>query len=196
MRTETTQPRTIILVKHARPQIIPTQAASEWRLGDEGRRKCAGLADALTAWKPEIIIASEELKARETAKLTAQRLGIPWRTAPGLHEHDRSNAPFLADETAFHKRIEALFAEPDAVVFGTETARAALIRFTTALDIALASVSERSIAVVAHGTVISLYVADRFGLDGFALWYRLGLPTFVVTDAPNHPAPVVVDQIR
>ncbi len=70
------------------------------------------------------------------------------------------------------------------------------MRFTAALDMALASVAERSIAVVAHGTVISLYVANRFGLDGFALWYRLGLPAFVVTDAPNHAAPVVVDQIR
>lgn len=103
--------------------------------------------------------------------------------------------PYLADEAAFHTHIAALFAHPDERVFGEETARAALTRFTAALDAALAHAAERSVAVVAHGTVLSLYVANRFGLDGFALWYRLGMPAFVVTDAPDLTAPLVVERI-
>lgn len=190
--------RTLILAKHSRPQINPMQPAAQWPLSDEGRRRCEALAKALAPWQPEIIIASEERKAAQTGELTAQRLGIPWRTAPGLHEHDRSNALYLADEAAFHARVAALFARPDERVFGAETAHEALTRFSVALDAALAdtvATSARSIAVVAHGTVISLYVADRFGLDGFALWRRLGLPALVVTDAPKLTAPLEIAQI-
>jgi hypothetical protein len=34
--------------------------------------------------------------------------------------------------------------------------------------------------VVSHGTVISLYVAQRTGLDGFEVWSGLELPDLVV----------------
>lgn len=188
-------PTTLILVKHALPQIIPTQPAPAWRLSDEGRRQCDPLADALAHWKPDTLITSEEPKAAETARIVAQRLDIPWRTAPGLHEHDRSNAPYLADKAAFHAQIAALLAQPDELVFGAETAHEALTRFTAALDAALADAAGRSIAVVAHGTVIALYVAHRFGMDGFTLWWRLGLPALVVTDAPGLTEPLVIEHI-
>jgi len=41
------------------------------------------------------------------------------------------------------------------------------------------------VIVVSHGTVISLYVAAHAGVDGLALWKRLGLPSFVVLDRAN-----------
>lgn len=198
MQSETQALRTLILVKHSLPQIDPTQPATQWPLSEEGRRRCGALAESLAPWQPEIIIASEERKAAQTAELTAQHLDIPWRTAPGLQEHDRSNAPYRADEAAFHARVAALFARPEERVFGVETAHDALTRFSTALAAALADAaapSARSIAVVAHGTVIALYVAHRFGLDGFDLWRRLGLPALVVTDAPNLAAPLEIAQI-
>lgn len=189
------RPETLILVKHARPQITSTQPAAQWSLSDAGRQQCAPLADALAPWEPEVIVASEEPKATETGRLMAQRLGIPWHTATGLHEHDRSTAPYIRDEETFHARIKLLFAQPENLNFGTETARQALARFSEALDAALGGEIARSVAVVAHGTVISLYVAARFGLDGFALWYRLGLPAFVVTDAPSLVRPLVIEQL-
>lgn len=195
MRRYEHRPETVILIKHARPRVIPTAPAPQWRLGDEGRQQCAALADALVAWKPELFIASEEPKASETARLTAQRLGVPWRTAPGLHEHDRSHTPYLADDEAYRAQITGLFARSDEPVFGPETAGAALARFSAALDDALTRVTERSVAVVAHGTVISLYVARRFGMDGYTLWWRLGLPALIVTDAPGLTEPLVVEQI-
>jgi len=189
------RPTTLILIKHARPQIIPAAPAPQWRLGDEGRRQCEALATTLARWQPELLIASEEPKASETAQFTAQRLAVPWRTAPGLHEHNRSRTPYFADDEAYRAQIRALFARPDEAVFGTETAQAALTRFSAALDAALASVTQRSVAVVAHGTVISLYVAHRFGMDGYTLWWRLGLPALVVTDAPGLTEPLVIEQV-
>jgi len=192
---ERTRPTTLILVKHARPQIIPTAPAPEWRLSEQGRLQCGALAETLARWRPEALIASREPKAAETATLTAQRLGVPWRMAPGLHEHDRSDTPYFADDEAFRAQIRELFARPHEPVFGRETAHAALTRFTSALDDVLASATERSVAIVTHGTVISLYVAQRFGLDGYTLWWRLGLPALVITDAPGLGEPIVIEQV-
>ncbi len=36
--------RRLILVKHSLPVLEPAVPAREWRLGEEGRRRCAGLA--------------------------------------------------------------------------------------------------------------------------------------------------------
>jgi hypothetical protein len=41
---------------------------------------------------------------------------------------------------------------------------------------------ERSLVVVAHGTVISLLVAARNQIDGFEFWRRLGFTSFAVLD--------------
>jgi broad specificity phosphatase PhoE len=38
------------------------------------------------------------------------------------------------------------------------------------------------VAVVTHGTVIALYVAELTGEDPFTLWRRMGLPSFAVLD--------------
>lgn len=195
MQTDAVPPTTLILVKHARPQIIPTLPAQQWLLGEEGRRQCVALADALAPWRPDLIITSEEPKASETAQIVAERLGVPWQAAPGLHEHDRTTVPYFADDAEFKERIKALFARPDELVFGDETASEALTRFTAALDRALAEQRGRSIAVVTHGAVLSLYVAQRFGMDTYTLWWTLDLPAFVVTDAPNLTAPLVVGQV-
>jgi broad specificity phosphatase PhoE len=39
--------------------------------------------------------------------------------------------------------------------------------------------------VVTHGTVISLFVSRRAGLDGFPLWQNLDLPALVVLRLPG-----------
>ncbi len=196
--TPSAQPETLILVKHAQPDVAPNTPAARWTLSAAGRAACEPLARALASWRPEALVASEEPKAAETARLVAERLGVPWRTAPGLHEHDREGAPFFADETAFAAAVEALFAQPGERVYGRETALAALRRFSAALDTALVGYAGRRVAVVAHGTVIALYVASLWGMsarEGYGLWRRLGLPSLVITRAPGLSAPVVIERV-
>jgi broad specificity phosphatase PhoE len=193
------QPETLILVKHAPPNVVPGVSAARWTLSEAGRAACEPLALALAPWRPEALIASEEPKAAETARLAAERLGVPWRMAPGLHEHDREGGPFFADEVAYAAAVEELFTRPDEPVYGRETASEALRRFSSALDAALADYAGKRVAVVAHGTVIALYVASLWGLsarEGYDLWRRLGLPSLVVARAPGLTEPLVVERVE
>ncbi|CAN5257619.1 hypothetical protein BH18CHL2_BH18CHL2_01900 [soil metagenome] len=50
-------------------------------------------------------------------------------------------------------------------------------RFAAAVD-ALDSEGDR--IIVAHGTVIALYVSRVAGIDPYSLWQSLGLPSYVV----------------
>ncbi len=79
---------------------------------------------------------------------------------------------------------------------GNETADEAHARFAAAVEAVCARHSARNIMVVAHGTVITLLVARRAGLEPFPFWKRLGLPSFVALSLPDHAMQTVCDHIE
>ncbi|HEX5503485.1 MAG TPA: histidine phosphatase family protein [Thermomicrobiales bacterium] len=187
------EPR-LILVKHSLPEIVPSVPAAEWRLGPAGRARCGPLAERLRAYRPAAVVGSVEPKAAETAALVASALGVPRETAAGLHEHDRRDVGFL-DDAAFEASVAAFFAAPDALVFGRETARQAERRFARAVAGVLARRPDQTVVVVAHGTVVSLFVAAHTGLDARDLWRRLGLPSYIVLARPTLSLLAVVEEV-
>ena len=175
----------LLLVRHSLPDIDPSVAARHWELSDEGRRRCAALAEMLSAYHPAVVVSSAEPKAAETASIVAASLGLPLKTEVDLHEHERSHSTDFSQEE-FQRAVARLFAQPDNLVFGNETAAQAQRRFGQAVDRLLARYPGETIAVVAHGTVISLFVADRCSnVDGYTLWRQLGLPACVVLSLPD-----------
>ncbi len=171
----------LILVKHSLPEILEDVPAREWHLSDEGRERARRLAEKLMRYQPEIVISSVEPKARETAAILAKNLGLEFREVEDLHEHDRNGVPYHT-KVIFQNLVQELFDKPHQLVFGNETASEALARFRQAVELVLDSYNDKTIVLVAHGTVISLYVAWLTGCDGYGLWNELGLPSFVVLD--------------
>ena len=155
----------MILVRHAAVAIDSKVPAERWKLSQTGVEQAAAVGARLAEYKPSIVIASEAPKASETGQLIAERLGVPFETRPGLQEHDRSNEPFALSEEDWHAKMKRLFAEPDALVYGTETATAARERFAAAV----ATCPEDAV-IVAHGTVITLFVAQHNPVEPFAFW--------------------------
>jgi broad specificity phosphatase PhoE len=164
----------VLLVRHSVPEIDRALASEEWRLSDEGRRRCGPLSDRLREYGPTAILSSTEPKMRETAELVGAELGLEVRVSEALRETARRTVPWL-EADAFRRAVRRLFEEPDEVVFGEESAEDALARFSAALD----GLHERTV-VVSGGTVISLYAAARTGEDAYELWSRLELPDLVV----------------
>jgi len=172
----------LILVKHSLPAIVEGIPAREWRLSDEGRARARLLAGKLVdEYQPDVIISSVEIKAQETASILAESLNLEFETFEGLHEHDRTKSPFYSKDE-FETLVRNFFTKPDVLVFGDETADQALKRFQRALDSVLHTHEDKTILVVSHGTVVSLFASRLTGCDGFALWQELGLPSFVVLD--------------
>lgn len=148
----------LILIRHSVPEIIPSVPASQWSLSEEGRRRCQLLADRLRPYHPDVFVTSREPKAVATGQLAADLLGLPCTSADGLQEHDRRYVSFATREQ-FEAAVAELFAEPERLVFGSESADQAHQRFSQAVAGVVARHPNLNVCIVTHGTVMTLFVA-------------------------------------
>lgn len=171
----------LILVKHSVPEIEQDRPANMWRLSREGQLRAHRLAEQLESFAPEVILSSNEPKAKETAEILARHLQLGMQILPDLYEHDRSNVPYLSHEV-FQTSMRNFFQKPDELVFGRETADQAYARFYQAVHSILNQNINKTVVIVTHGTVISLFVSRLTGSSDWELWNMLGLPSFVAMD--------------
>jgi broad specificity phosphatase PhoE len=175
----------LILVKHSLPEIIAGVSAEEWQLSDEGRRRCLPLAARLAHYRPDLLLASIEPKAMQTAELIAGALQMPWSTAVDLHEHRRRHLPFY-DSATWQQLVADFFARPDELIFGQETAVQARDRFVTAVQAIVRQHHQQTILIVAHGTVITLFAAALAHIDPLPFWQSLTLPSAISFTLPSY----------
>ena len=178
--------KTVIMVRHSLPTIIPNLPAKEWRLSAIGRRRCIRLAERLRSHSPQVVVSSTEPKALETAQIVGELLDIPVETRERLHEHERPDVQFFEDRAEFEARVARFFAEPDRLVLGRETADQAHIRFSRAVENAVETHPSKTVAISTHGTVMTLLVTRANDLDPFSFWSQLGLPAFVILGLPGY----------
>jgi len=174
----------LILVKHSLPKIVENVPAQEWKLSDEGRVRAQRLAARLNGYQPEVIVSSVEPKANETAEIIAANRNLALHIIEGLHEHDRSKVAYLPKDE-FQATVREFFEKPDTLVFGSETADQCYARFEQAVQSVLSNYADKTIVIVSHGTVISLFVSRLTGISDLLLWNELGLPSFLVIDVQS-----------
>jgi broad specificity phosphatase PhoE len=183
----------LFLIKHARPQVDPQVPSEQWRLGPEGRDAAVRLGERLQKRGIGRLYTSTEPKALETAQILTQSLGLSAVETLDLHEHDRSNVPHM-DSREFISMMALFFKQPDRLVLGEETADEAYERFAAAID----RIMEREsgeVAAVSHGTVISLFAQHRAKQDPFALWRRMGQPSFIVLETRDWSVVEACDRV-
>ena len=173
--------KSLILVRHSLPEIQKDRPAREWKLSPDGRLRARLLSERIRSYPVDVLFSSVEPKAVETAQILAAACDVELHVVEGLQEHDRSNVPYLT-RPEFESAVREFFRQPDTLVFGRETANQAYERFSGAITSLLAVHKYQDVAIVAHGTVISLYVSRLTGTSGFGFWEKLGLPSFVVID--------------
>jgi broad specificity phosphatase PhoE len=171
----------VVLVKHSQPHVTPDVPSARWVLSEEGRARCSWLAVALRAEGVSRLYSSLEPKALETAALVAVDLGLAVRPRPGLQENDRSGLAFAPIE-ALRSLVRRFFQAPFDIVMGQESAEAALARYQSAVRALMAEAPGEAVAVVTHGTVLSLLASRHNAIEPFALWESLGLPSYVVLE--------------
>lgn len=172
----------LILVKHSLPEIDKDVPARDWHLTEKGRALARRLAEKLATYHPQIIFSSMEPKAWETAEIVSQGFGLEVHLLDGLHEHERSKSPFLSSEDDFRTTVHLFFERPNELVFGSETADQAYLRYSQAMKSILDLHTDKTIVVVSHGTVISLFTSRLTGISDYLLWKELRLPSYIVLD--------------
>ena len=177
--------RSLLLIRHSETKQEPAISSHKWRLTDEGQQRCKRLAEKLTPFRLAVIFTSTEEKAVQTGKLTAEFLNIRNQTAPDLHEQKRDNEGYYSTVEAFQNAVINLFRQPDRLVFGQETANQALARFSGGLNHLLEQQPTGNLAIVSHGTVMSLFVAAHADIDVVDFWKGLGMPALVRLSLPG-----------
>lgn len=187
--------RRLVLVRHSLPEFVTGVPASQWQLSAEGRRRCQVLAGKLAAHNLVTVVTSEEPKAAETGQIVGQILGLRLATAEGLHEHERGVVTELGGQQEFQARVARLLEQPGQLVMGYETANQAHARFAAAVARVVAQHPTGNLAIVSHGTVMTLFVARANQLDPVPFWRSLGLPAFAVLSLPGLHLLEVVESV-
>ncbi|HUO89568.1 MAG TPA: histidine phosphatase family protein [Rhizomicrobium sp.] len=174
----------LLLIKHAPPRIDPAVPSPRWTLSDPGRERCGWLAGEMKAHGVTRLFASLEPKALETAALAATRLGLAVEPRAGLEENDRTGFGF-GTEDELRAAIRAFFDRPSEIVMGRQSADTAYARYRAAVAGCAASAAGAPLAIVTHGTVLTLLTSRHNTLDPFDFWASLRLPSYIVLDAAN-----------
>lgn len=185
----------LLLVKHSQVNHNGDQKSKDWTLSAEGIARCDALAKHLAPYAPKQVFSSALPRAQQTATLVAPALGdIPVVSNALLNEHSReSNAPYTTNAD-FKARVKALFAQPEKIMYGDESAHQALKRFSQGIEFIIKNVEpNENIAVVAHGTVITLFVAQHNNIDAYAFWQKLHLPSIVGLTLPDMTLDFVIE---
>ncbi|MDX6752047.1 histidine phosphatase family protein [Geminicoccaceae bacterium 1502E] len=153
------RPPAILLITHPEVVIDPAVPVPDWPLSPLGRARTALFAVEPALAGVTRIVSSAERKARDTAAILAQALGLTAEVEPALHENDRSATGFLPPDE-FERVADAFFARPEESVRGWERAVDAQARVVEAVRrIDRGTPPGGSLAVVAHGGVGALLMA-------------------------------------
>ena len=185
----------LVLVKHSNSDHNPFQTAADWPLTAEGLRRCQPLAHYIAPYQAKRLYSSSMPKALQTAKCVALELGdLPISASPDLAEHSRqSNAPY-GTNAEYNARIRRLFAAPNELAFGDETANQAKHRFQRGIETVLETAnSAENIVVISHGTVMVLFAAQYNSIDSYHLWQRLKMPSMIVLELPDFRISKVIE---
>jgi 2,3-bisphosphoglycerate-dependent phosphoglycerate mutase len=147
---------TLLLVRHGETDWNADgrlQGHTDRPLSDHGRRQARKLAEELSGEEIEAVYSSDLARARETAEIVGDRLGLPVELDPELREKDWGNWEGL---TAV---------ERDRVEFAGESTEAHQQRMLRALE----RISERHpgdarVLVVTHGGSMRRVQAAAMGL--------------------------------
>jgi broad specificity phosphatase PhoE len=172
--------RRLVLVRHAQVRLDPELPPEQWDLTDEGRAAAERLArldvfDGIAA-----VVTSPEPKARATAEPIAATAGVGLRVDPDLREAERGAAR-VDDRAAFVARVDGWLG--GSRVPGWEERDLAAARIVGCVERLLVA-SSGDLALVSHGTILSLYLSwlrgeERVDLDE---WEAISLPAVTVVD--------------
>jgi len=148
---------TFYFLRHAETRWDRITPSTKWALSEKGKRDADQLASSGIFDNIDIIIASCEEKAFQTAMPIAGRLGKEITSFAELNDLYKGESALEDDE--FFKVVESCLKNPCESFHGLEPAGHALERFSQKIDEIDFAYDDKNILIVSHGCVLSLYFA-------------------------------------
>ena len=159
--------RRLILVRHCEASGQQPGAA----LTDAGLEQARELAEFLSGAPVDRIVASAYVRAQQSIKPLAQRLGLPVHIDPRLNERNLSPRPVAN----WREVLRDSFEDWDLRAPGGESAREVLVRGWECLNDLLNEGNQLPL-VVTHGNLMSLVLHSLDPSFGYAGWLDLTNP--------------------
>jgi broad specificity phosphatase PhoE len=167
----------IVWVRHAEPERVAsgTGVPANPRLTRTGRAQAERLAAWLASERVDVIVASPQLRARETAAPIAAAHGLDVDILDGLVEYDVQADHYIPMEELRATKDERWIAMVEGRwgEFGGEEPAAFTARVARTVDDIIARHQGRTVVAVCHGGVINVALAAVLGLPR-PLWFDPG----------------------
>lgn len=160
------------LIRHAESAPAPSLAEPAWPLSERGHAQARALAEELASQRVARIYSSPYLRAVDTVRPLAARLGIEVELVDELRERKLSEG-MIPDHAAV---VERSWRDFDFALPGCESARAAQARAVAVIERLLEANRGRVIALASHGQLISLWRNARDPEIGYADWAAMRNP--------------------
>jgi broad specificity phosphatase PhoE len=157
----------IIFLRHAETNIDPSLPAHVWSISEEGIRKTQELAKSAVFAEVAGIVHSSEKKARQTADVFAELLRVDLYELPEFDELRRQAGPLLSSRE-YRLHVRATLTDWEHSHHGWESGRNALQRFSEGVKRINIMFYDKTILVVSHGIVMSLYFSQLRNLQSIA----------------------------
>ncbi|MFX0044435.1 MAG: histidine phosphatase family protein [Candidatus Hermodarchaeota archaeon] len=163
----------IHLLRHAETKLDPGVPADRWHISEVGAGSAQVLASSGVFDNVDMIVTSAEDKAYETALPIAKRIDADITRNSSFNELNRGTGPFTSHEE-YLERVHSALSVPESSICGWETAANALRRFEQGIHNIESETAARSLLLVSHGLVLSLYFAHLLGTEEvYKRWRRL-----------------------
>ncbi len=149
---------------HTQIRVDPAIPVRDWHLSDEGRARVLRVVNAPWMSRVTRAIASSEHRVVETARIFAERRGLPTEFHPEIDDSARPLHEFLS-VMELDRTLDAFFAEPQASARpGWETAAEAQRRVAAGIGALLdAKTDKGDLLVIGHGRIGTLLLCHLAG---------------------------------
>ena len=153
----------IVFLRHAETVVDQKIPVDKWAISEKGKEKTREIVNSGCFDDIEIVFASEEMKAIQTASFVSERLGKKIITDSDFNELRREGG-YISSKDLYENQVKKLFEEGSSEIEEWEEARSALRRIMRAIDHIDNEYTNMKILVVSHGIILSLYFNHILGI--------------------------------
>ncbi len=178
----------VFLVRHGRQS--DTRCNVDVDLADEGKQQAALAGQRMSRWGIRRLVSSDLIRARQTAEIISEHLGVPHYVVPDLRELDFGQMEGLTDAEIAHRfsdfKQRQLPMDLDLRYPGGENVADLLERVVPAL-LSVVGEGPGPVAIATHGVVIRAIVS-HVARAPLARWRRMasGLENGSITELAWH----------